>query len=382
MVGYTGSPQGDGGPAALAGLVRPASITLDPFGNVFFMEQYWLRRIDGKTGIITTIAPRRSNSGTGTSGDGGPYNKALLENVSALATDSKGNLYIADEQHLREINWSSGIISTIAGSGQKQYAGDGVPGLQANLALMTGLVVDAQGNIWIADNGNTRLFVIPAATGLIKTVAGTTADGDGGPALGALFQINTAGIVANAQGDLYIASGGLRRIDHITGIISTVAFGQTQIAYGVLGDGTEPLAVDSSGNVFLSTQTSVERIDPVTGSMTTVAGGSNGGQGGGGPLGDGGPATQAQVTPAGVAVDSSGNLYIADYWNYRIRRVDAATGIISTVAGNGQAQPFSGLTRCCLTGFRDWCSDQYRHLSGRRYLLDDVRLGAEDESRG
>jgi len=90
MVGNTGSPQGDGGPATLAGLESPSVITVDPLGNVFFVEQYWLRRIDGKTGIITTIAP---NSGSAASGNGGPYNKAVFVNVSALATDTQGNLY-------------------------------------------------------------------------------------------------------------------------------------------------------------------------------------------------------------------------------------------------------------------------------------------------
>ena len=180
MVGDPSIPQGEGGPATLAELGLPSAITVDPFGNVFFVEQYWLRRIDGKTGIITTIA-RQSNSGSGASGDGGPYSTAVLANATALATDSKGNLYIADEQRIRKIDWSSGIISTVAGSGQQQYAGDGVPALQANLSYMTGLVVDGQGNIWIADSGNYRFLSSsrqqPGSSGLLPARRGTeTAD--------------------------------------------------------------------------------------------------------------------------------------------------------------------------------------------------------------
>ncbi len=329
-----------GAVSTFASSVSPLVITVDTFGNVFFVEQYWLRRIDGKTGIITTIAP---NSGTVASGDGGPYNEAVFVNAAALATDAKGNLYIADGPYIREIDWNTGIVSTIAGSGQQVYAKDGVPALDANLSFMTGLVVDPQGNIWISDSGNARLFRIAASTNLISTIAGTSANGDGGPALGATLY-NPFGLVANSQGDLYLYdyADGIRRVDHATGFISKV-IPQSALAYGTpLGNGASPIAVDPNGNLFLSLQTSVQRVDAATKAVTVIAGDGFGQYGEGGALGDGGPAAKAQVTPAGVAIDSSGNLYIADYWYQRIRRVDAATGIITTVAGTGQGA-FSGL---------------------------------------
>ena len=337
-IGSGSSTIGDGGPATLAYLGRPSVITVDPFGNVFFAEQDWLRRIDGKTGIITTIAP---NDGTGSSGDGGPYSKAVFANITALATDAKGNLYIGDQQYVRKIDWNSGLVSTTAGSGQQQYVKDGTPALQANLSFLTGLAVDAQGNVWIADSGNARVFIVASSTNLISTVAGTSANGDGGPALGAV--VSPLGLAIDSQGDLYFYDRGIRRVDHTTGFISTV-IPYSALAYsGYLGNGAAPITVDSNGNLFLSQQTILQRIDAATGAVTVVAGDGFGQYGEGGSLGDGGSATKAQVTPAGVAIDSSGNLYIADYWYSRIRRVDATTGIITTVAGTGQ-QTFSGMT--------------------------------------
>jgi uncharacterized protein (TIGR03437 family) len=339
-VSNTGSPQGDGGPATLAGLVGPFVITVDPFGNVFFVEQYWLRRIDGKTGIITTIAP---NNGTAYSGDGGAYNKAVFVNVEALATDTQGNLYIADGPYIRKINWNTGIVSTIAGSGQQVYAKDGVPALDANLSFMTGLVVDQHGNIWIADSGNARLFRVAASTNLISTIAGTSAKGDGGPAIGATLN-SPVGLAADSQGDLYLYDygDGIRRVDHATGFIS-LAISQSALSYGtLLGMGASPITLDSNGNLFVSQQSSVQRVDAGTNAVKVVAG--TGEFVAPGSSGDGGPATSATLAPSGVAIDSSGNLYIADNGNARIRRVDATTGIITTVAGTGVGETFSGLT--------------------------------------
>jgi uncharacterized protein (TIGR03437 family) len=335
MLGGGSPAQGDGGPATQAVLIQPSSITVDPSGNVYFVEQYWLRRIDGKSGIITTIAPNRANA---RSGDGGPYSKAAFVNITALATDSKGNLYVADQFYIRKIDWSSGMVFLIAGSGQQQYSKDGVPALQANLSSMYALAVDRGGNIWIADIGNARVFMIAASTNLIKTIAGTSAKGDGGPALGAL--INPIGLAADPQSNVYFLDQGIRRVDRATGVITTIV--PPTALPSTLGNGVSTLALDANGNFYVSAQVTVQRIDRQTGSVTVVAGNGQGFYGDGGALGDGGPATQAEVTPSGVAIDRSGNLYIADYWNSRIRRVDAKTGTIDTIAGNGQL-PFSGV---------------------------------------
>jgi streptogramin lyase len=132
-------------------------------------------------------------------------------------------------------------------------------------------------------------------------------------------------LAVSAQNDLYIAQGGIRRVDGVSGLISTIA----QIADPISQGGQ--IALDTSGHLFIALSYSIGRVDIASGKMTTVAGGY------GGALGDGGPATSAGMAPSAVAVDQSGNLYIADYWNYRVRRVDAATGIITTIAGNGQS---------------------------------------------
>ncbi len=325
----------NGVPATQAYVGRPYAITVDPFGNIFFAEQYWLCRIDGKTGMITTIAP---NLDFTISGDGGPYSKAVFRDISALATDRNGNLYIADSQYIREIVWSTGIVSTIAGSGQQQYSQDGVPALKANLSTISTLVVDAAGDIWIADAGNARVFEIAVSTGLIHTIAGTSANGDGGPALGAV--INPIGLAADSQGDLFFWDQGIRRVDCASGTITTL-FPEIAFPTNPLFGNSRSIALDASGNLYVSKETVVERVDSRSGTVTVVAGDGFGQYGEGGSLGDGGPATKAQVTPLGVAVDSSGNIYIADEWYSRIRRVDANTGVIQTIAGDGQ-QTFSG----------------------------------------
>lgn len=152
-----------------------------------------------------------------------------------------------------------------------------MPALQANLSFMTGIVVGAQGNIWLADSGNARVFLISASTGLIGTIAGTSANGDGGPALALLSSLS--GLAVNAQGDLYFDSGGIRKVDHTTGDISTVA-AQTKLASGGLDNGASPIALDQAGNIFVSSSAALQRVDAVSGNVTTVAGDGAGQYGG------------------------------------------------------------------------------------------------------
>jgi hypothetical protein len=188
---------------------------------------------------ISTIAP---NGATASTGDGGPYSQASFRNATALATDRQGNLFIADGPYIRKIEWKTGIVSTIAGSGQPTYSKDGVPALDAHLSFMTGLVIDAQENVWIADAGNARVFKISASTKLIKTVAGTSANGDGGLALGAVLSPLAAGLAADSKGDLYFWDGGIRHVDHATGIISTTTV-QNGLVYGEsLGNASSAMA--------------------------------------------------------------------------------------------------------------------------------------------
>src|SRR5437870_3340162 len=230
--------------------------------------------------VITTVA------------GGGPNGvPALSANLapSAVVRDQAGNLFIAAAFQNRVFKVDSeGQLTVVAGSGTFGFSGDGGPATAAELSGPLGIAVDSSGNLFIADAGNERIRRVDATTGIITTVAGNgTAgfSGDGGPAIGAgLFR--PAGI-----------------------------------------------AVDSSGNLFIgdSVNDRIRRVNATTGIITTVAG-----NGMVGFSGDGGPATSAELfVPTGVAVDSSGNLFIADTENARIRRVDATTGIITTVAGNG-----------------------------------------------
>ena len=228
----------------------------------------------------------------GYGGDGGPAASAALDSPAGVAADAAGNLFIADtgNHRVRRVDAATGVITTVAGTGTFGYAGDGGPATSAALAIPSAVAVDAAGNLFIADAGNSRVRRVDAATGVITTVAGTGAPGyggDGGPATGAALN----------------DPSGWR---------------------------WTPRATCSSPTRATSR---VRRVDAATGVITTVAGTGAAGYGG-----DGGPATAAALNyPAGVAVDAAGNLFIADTYNHRVRRVDAATGVITTVAGTGAA---------------------------------------------
>jgi hypothetical protein len=225
------------------------------------------------------------NGTKGYGGDGGPAVSAELNNPNDVAMDSAGNLYIADfvNSRVRKVD-TGGIITTVAGNGTQGYSGDGGAATSAEIKLPEGIAVDDSGNLYIADNGNSRIRKVSG--GIITTVAGNgTAgySGDGGPATATELNYPT-GVAVDATGNLYIADFQNSCIRKVSG-----------------------------------------------GIITTVAGLDQGP----GYAGDGGPATAARLNyPTGVSVLPSGELFIADTFNNRIRKVDAA-GIITTVAGNG-----------------------------------------------
>ena len=333
---------GDGGPAANASLSGPTGVALDSAGNLYIADtgNKRVRKVSG--GTISTVA---GNGTAGFSGDGGPATSAMLAGPGSapqgVALDAAGNLYIADGANARVRKVSSGTITTVAGNGQQGFSGDGGPATSASLYSPAAVLVDGTGNLYIADFGDG--VVRKVSGGTITTVAGTSsiaALGDGGPATGATLN-GPSGLALDSGGNLYIADALDGRIREVSGgTIATVAGNG-----GFSGDGGPALsaslslpigvAVDSSGAVYIADANN-HRIRKVSGgTITTVAG-----NGTAGFSGDGGPATNASLdNPSSVAVDSAGNLYIADSYNLRVRKVSGGT--ITTVAGNG-ALAFSG----------------------------------------
>ena len=331
----------DGGPAVEAGLYNPSGVAVDGAGNLYIADTFnhRIRKVDS-TGTITTIA---GTGELGFSGDGGPAVEAELYNPYGVAVDGAGNLYIADtfNDRIRKVD-SSGVITTIAGTGERGFSGDEGPAVEAWLYNPYGVAVDGAGNLYIADTFNHRIRKVDS-TGTITTIAGTGEfgfSGDGGPAVRAALYF-PSGVAVDGAGNLYIADTSNHRIRKVdaTGTITTIAGTGERGFGGDEGPATTArltfprgVAVDGAGNLYIA-DTSNHRIRKVdaTGTITTIAGTGERGFGG-----DEGPATTARLTfPLGVAVDSAGGLYIADTYNHRIRKVDS-TGTITTIAGTGE----------------------------------------------
>ena len=318
---------GEGVPALEATLNAPASLAIDIAGNVYVADAFnhRIRRV-APDGVITTVA---GTGEAGSDGDGGQARDARLRRPLGVAVDAAGALYVADtyNHRIRKVT-AAGVITTVAGMGEAGFAGDGGSGAAAMLAYPTGVAVAADGALYIADTGNHRVRKL-AADGTITTVAGTGAagfNGDGGPA--ALARLNSPRDVAvTDDGALYIVDRENRRIRLVDadGLIRTVAGTGSSGFNGDRGDATQAtlrapygVALDSRGNLYIA-DTFNHRIRKVTpaGGITTVAGSERFGF-----SGDGWPAGQAALHyPLGVAVDIAGNLYVADTFNHRVRKV-------------------------------------------------------------
>ena len=349
---------GDGVPATTTSLGNPESVFVDSLGHILIADtdNCLIRRVD-PNGIITTVAgigavgtSRGNCSYTGE----GPAMAVTFNLPSSLVADRLGQIWIADtENHrIRKID-TVGVTSTVAGTGVSGSRGDGGPATSAELNSPEGVFVDDLGQVWIADTLNNRIRVIgvgpagPSTAGIITTVAGTgevPRSGDGGPALAAGVGMPES-VFVDRSGNLFVVSNQcwVRRVD-ATGAISIFAgttdpFVLSPCGYnGDLIPATEAflnfamdIFIDASGNLFIADFAN-QRIRKVTpfGIITTVAG-----NGSFGPSGDGGLATQAALgSPVAVYVDAAGTLFFSEFAYSRIRRVDA-TGIITTVAGNG-----------------------------------------------
>jgi len=305
------------------------------------------------TAVISTVA---GNGVSGTSGAGGPATSAEFAYLRGMAIDSAGNIYLADSNAfvVWEISAKTGNIAIVAGNGTPGSSGDGGPAVNAELESPSGIAVDKAGNVYIADTQTNSIRKVTAATGVISTVAGARnlygipgGKGDGGLATLA-FLNQPAGLALDSAGNLYIADTYdyvVRKVTASTGIISTFA---GNWAYGYGGDGGPAtsaklntpfaLAFDSAGNLFVGDEYGgrIRKVAAGTGVISTVAG--NGDEFG--TSGDGGLAINAEIFPQGLAVDAAGNVYISS-WPGSVREVSASTGNIARVVGNGYAG-FSG----------------------------------------
>ena len=327
----------DGEPATIAKLSYPYSICFDRYDNIYFSDAFnhRIRKIDHITGVITTVA------GTGIhgySGDSGLAINAQLYVPSGIIMDTGGNMYIADAGNMvvRKIDASTNIITTIAGNGTGGSAGDNGPATSAELNGPSGLGFDKLGNILIADSWNNKIRKLDVSTGVITTIAGTGTSGysgDHGLALHAEF--NEPGTISiDSTGNIIIAdtyNSVVREVDVTTGIVTTIAGTGTTGFYGDNGLAVNAelflpigIYIDQQQNIFIADDENgaVRKIDHNTGIITTVAG-----TGVPGYSGDHGLATLAQVIPTDVRFNSVGDMIIADAGNNCIRRVYNPTAV-------------------------------------------------------
>ncbi len=306
------------------------------------------------SGLISTVA------GTGVAGYNGDSIAATTAQLNlprGVAVDTSGNIYIADSMNsrVREITASMGDISTVAGTATGGYNGDNIPATSAELSDPMGVALDAAGNMYIADTGNERIRKVTLSTGKISTLAGDGVVGSYGEYILATHaQLSfPTGVALDAAGNVYIADSGNNLIRAVNTGKSTITIAGITILPGdiatVAGTGNTPcsgsgvaatsidlsepygVAVDSAGNIYIADTMNncIREVAASTGIISTVAGTGAGGF-------KDGVATQAWLDePYGVAIDIHGNIYIADLNNARLREVTVANGIISTLAGTG-----------------------------------------------
>jgi sugar lactone lactonase YvrE len=359
---------GTGGPAGTTELEGPSDLIVDSAGNVIVVDSGCQVHAIDPQGNTTAIA---GNGVCGfADGTGGPSGSAELSDLGGIARDAVGNLFIADSgnNRIRKID-PQGNVTTVAGTGQQgAQDGPGGPGGTAELWNPVGIAFDFQGNLYIADSGNNRIRKLDIS-GNVTTVAGNGtmafSDGTGGAMGTAAFAFPT-GVAVNSAGTVFVADKYNNRIRAIdgTGNVTTFAGNGAMISPGRGQDGTgtgatfvlpEGIRVDAEDNLYVgdSADNRVRKIDPL-GHVTTLA-----------P--DGGP-LQFE-SPAGVALDATGNVYVADSWAYRVRKIDT-TGAVTTFAGNGFHAWWDGTGGPDGTAEFQYPSSVVADSSGNLYVTD------------
>jgi hypothetical protein len=317
-----------------ARLNQPFHCDLDGKGSLYIAEanNHCIRKVDLKTGIITTVA---GTGKKGYSGDGGPATRATFNEPYAVVVSPEDDLYVVDRLNarVRKVDGKTGVISTVAGTGKKGYSGDGGPGAKAGLVEPNDCFLDGKGGLLIADVGDWRIRRLDLKTQTISTFAGTGRRkgrliraelGDGGPATRCILH-GARAVCVDGKGNTYICEreGNAVRVVDSEGIIRTVA--GNSLAGNVDGNtevaqfrGPKAVRCDAQGDVYVvdTENQSVRKIDVRAWKVTTIAGGRKG------PEGDGGEATKAGMgRPHGCVIDGKGVVYIADSENHRVRRV-------------------------------------------------------------
>jgi len=328
--GYTG----DSGLATKATLNQPFHCELDGKGNLYIAEAFnhCIRKVELKSGKITTVA---GTGQKGYGGDGGPATKATFNEPYAVVVDDQDNLYIADRLNavIRKVDGKTGMVSTVAGTGEKGYAGDGGPGNKAQLREPNDCCLDGKGGLLIADVADWRVRRLDLKSGTITTFAGIgprrdrfdrAMIGDGGPAEKATI-VEARAVCVDGQGNVFICErrgNSIRRVDG-KGTVTTIAGTSEKGAKDGAGseatfNGPKAIRCDKDGNIYVvdTENHSIRKVEAKTWKVTTVAGGRKGVEG------DGGDALKAGMDrPHGCVIDRDGTIYIADSNNNRVRRV-------------------------------------------------------------
>ncbi|HTK21154.1 MAG TPA: hypothetical protein VL442_16640 [Mucilaginibacter sp.] len=328
---------GDGGSVKSATLNGTQNVYADKLGNVYIsqLNDNVFRKVDAKTGIITTVA---GNGLNGFSGDGGPATQASFSNAFHIVCDDQGNLYISDlsNSRIRRVDSKTGIVQTIAGTGLTDFNGDGHTALTTNLYIPFGIAMDKEGNLIFSDQAGLLLRKLNMKTQIITTIAGNGNrgyGGDGGPATSAMFNFIWNVAVDPVSGDIYVSdqfNGRIRKIDHATGIITTAAgngmygnSGMGGLAASASFEQPVGIALDKYGNLFIADQvlSQVYAVDQKTGIINLVAGNGNNGF-----SGDGGASVNALLSwTNSLSFAPSGDLYVNDANNNRIRIISGLT---------------------------------------------------------